>query len=170
MCVFSMPLESSSFVDRPVCFWVELPAPYVCLSFPEAVVADALSFPWIFLSVMFAFPPPVLLPAALSKFCLEQVPLLLVRVSWLLASLGIQTFLELLFTFSLSFPLVSKVLFLAHWSHEDRQPSWKLSGAPLLGLVPLRVEPPLGQSLTASGGFSLSHWSTFAEFLCSCFE
>ena len=125
MCLLRLqslvPLSLDLFATR---LNIQLPM-FVC-PFPEAVVADALSFLWTFLSVMFAFPPPVLFPAVLSRFCLEQALLLLVIVFWLLASLGIQTFLELLFTFSLSFPLVSKVLFLAHRSHEDRQPSSRM--------------------------------------------
>ena len=49
---------------------------FVC-PFPdlEAVDTDALSIPWTFQNLMYAFSPPVLLPAVLSKIRLDQVPL-----------------------------------------------------------------------------------------------
>ena len=132
---------------------------------PEAVDTDALSIQWTFQNVMYAFPPPVLLPAVLSKIRLDQVPLVLViaplapRQAW---SVDI---LELSITNALRLPLVPRMLTQAHWSHEDpvilHLHAWMLSGAPYLGLAILRrsspdwlrvADPPLRLSTTVSGG------------------
>jgi hypothetical protein len=43
----------------------------------EALAADALSFPWDFQGLLYAFPPAALLPAVLRKIREEQIPLIL---------------------------------------------------------------------------------------------
>ena len=120
---------------------------FVC-PFPdeEAVAADALSIPWTFQSVMYAFPPSVLLPQVLSKIRSERVPLVLVVAPLHPRQTWFTDMIELSLTHAIRLPLLHPMLAQAHWVHENPSilhlHAWMLSGDHSLGLAILRQSSP----------------------------
>jgi hypothetical protein len=134
----------------------------------RAWAVDALSVPWDFQGVPYAFPPPRILPLVLRKIREEEVPLVLMvapfwpRQSWL------TDILEMSVTHAVRLPLIPSLLEQGEWTHPNpglyALHAWPLSGLPTHERVTrlpwlrrwlARVGTVQGPSMMASGDVSL---------------
>lgn len=132
----------------------------------EAYAADALSIPWKFQGIPYAFPPAKLLPPVLAKIRRDQVPLILVIAPCWPRQAWFTDLLEMTVTNALQLPQIPTLLHQGAWFHQNPElwnlHAWLLSGLRLQPQVSLHaslrewlqlVEPPQTRSTMLSGRF-----------------
>jgi hypothetical protein len=100
----------------------------------RALAVDALSIPWDFQGVPYAFPPPKILPLVLRKIREEEIPLVLVVAPFWPRQPWYPDLVELSVAHAFSLPQIPSLLQQVGWVHPNpglyALHAWMLSGMP----------------------------------------
>jgi hypothetical protein len=130
----------------------------------RALAVDALSIPWDFQGVPYAFPPPRILPLVLRKIREEEIPLVLVVAPFWPRQAWFPDLVDLAVAHALRLPSIPSLLQQVGWYHPNpglyALHAWMLSGmpspakaiqSPSLRRWPARVGTALAPSTMVSG-------------------